>query len=383
MPWKESSVMLERMKFIVAVKADEMSFRDQCQRFGISRKTGYKWLGRFDEGGCDGLKNQSRAPHYCPQRIDDEIAEMILQLKHRHPNWGPKKIAGKLEALDATHLWPASSTIGELLKRHHLVKPRKKVSRIPASSSPLLPCQAPNEVWSADFKGQFQMGNGQWLYPLTVTDNFSRFLLGCDGLLHTTEKATRDIFVRLFKEHGLPQAIRTDNGNPFATRALGGLARLSVWWIKLGIHPERIAPGKPQQNGRHERLHRTLNEEAIQPPSMNATEQQQRFDEFRYQFNHERPHEALDNNTPSSRYAKSRREMPDRLPEIAYPDDWPVRQVRSSGDIKWKSTLIFVSAALRGEPVGLKAIDEDRWQLFFAHYPLGILDGRRKMVIRP
>lgn len=383
MPWNESSAMLERMKFIVAVSSGELSFSDQCQRFGISRKTGYKWLERFDQGGLEDLKDRSRAPRSSPQRIDAGMAERILELKYRYPTWGPKKLLGKLESTFPPQAWPASSTIGELLKQHGLVKPRKRSQRVPANSTPLSHCQRANDVWSADFKGQIQLGNGQWLYPFTVSDNYSRYLFTCKGMLSTTEYQVKQEFERLFRDKGLPEAIRTDNGSPFASRALGGLSRLSVWLIKLGIRPERIARGKPQQNGRHERMHRTLNQDAIEPVSANVAIQQERFDRFLTVYNDERPHEALGNKTPSSVYKKSQRVMPTKLPKMEYQDGWDVRQVRGTGEIKWQGQLVFVSAALQGEPIGLQRVDEDRWQIHFGVYPLGLLDARRGKVIRP
>jgi len=375
--------MFERTKFVVAVESGEFSFAEQCRRFGISRKTGYKWLDRFSRDGLSGLEDLSRAPHCCPHETPRELAEAILCLKHKYPNWGPRKLRHKLYMLEPDKDWPANSTIGELLDRHGLVTPRKVRRRVPPSSAPLSHCQQSNDVWSADFKGQFQLGSRQWCYPLTVSDNHSRYLLACQGLLHPNDQGVRKQFERLFAEFGLPAAIRTDNGTPFASKALGGLTRLSIWWIKLGIRPERIKPGKPQQNGRHERMHRTLKQAATQPASANMSAQQKRFSLFMQEYNDERPHEALDNKTPAMVYTPSQRKMPSRLPGIEYDDEKVIRQVRTTGEIKWKGGLYFLSETLVGEPVGLQEIGCDRWQVYFGSVPLGILDERRGKVIRP
>lgn len=383
MPWNETEPMFERAKFMMAVEAGDTSFADQCRRFGISRKTGYKWLQRFQHDGLGGLEDRSRAPRHCPHATSAARAEAILALKYRYPNWGPRKLRCRLQMLEPDIVWPANSTIGELLDRHGLITPRKVRRRVPPASAPLSHCQQVNDVWSADFKGQFQLGSHQWCYPLTVSDNHSRYLLACHGLLQPNEQGVRQQFDRLFREFGLPEAIRTDNGSPFASRALGGLTKLSVWWIKLGIRPERIKPGKPQQNGRHERMHRTLKQETVQPASANLTAQQRRFNRFMREYNEERPHEALSNQTPTMVYQPSRRRMPSRTPVMEYGAEQVVRQVRSTGEIKWKGGLYFLSETLIGEPVCLQEIDDDRWQVYFGDYPLGMLDGRRGKVMRP
>jgi transposase InsO family protein len=254
---------------------------------------------------------------------------------------------------------------------------------VPPSSVPLAHCQGINEVWSADFKGQFRLGDHQWCYPFTLSDNYSRYLLACQGLAHPSEVGVWRACEAVFREHGLPAAIRTDNGSPFASRALGGLSQLSVWWIKLGIRTERIALGKPQQNGRHERMHKTLKAEATRPASATLPAQQRRFDAFRSEYNAQRPHESLDDQTPSSVHRQSGRPYPRHLPEIDYAVDTQVRRVRSNGTIKWRGNLHFISEALIGEPIGFTLIGEERWQIWFADMPLAIFDERLGRVIRP
>lgn len=383
MPWQETQPMYERTKFIAAVEAGEFSMAELCRRYGISRKTGYKWLRRFESEGLAGLAARSRQPHHSPWALDASTQRTIVQLKYRYPHWGPKKLKQRLMALYSRQSWPAVSTIGELLKRQGLVKPRRRQARVVPMSEPLSHCQSVNAVWSADFKGQFRLADQQWCYPLTVSDNYSRYLLDCYALGQPRAVPVQRRLERLFRCYGLPQAIRTDNGSPFASRALGGLSRLSVWWLKLGIWPERIAPGQPQQNGRHERLHRTLKAEATQPASKSRRGQQQRFRRFQQVYNETRPHEALAGRTPGQVYRPSLRRYPERVPVVDYDEGIVVRQVRNNGLIKWRGELYFVSEALIGEPVGLTTMDDDRWQLQFAGMPLGILDTRLGRVVRP
>lgn len=277
---------------------------------------------------------------------------------------------------------PAASTIGELFARHGLVRARDKRRRRSApSTEPLRHATAPNVVWSADFKGHFRVGNGQWCYPLTLSDNASRYLLVCRALAHPSEAAVWPYFRRAFQEHGLPCALRSDNGMPFASTALGGLTRLTVWLLKLGIRLERITPGRPDQNGRHERMHRTL-KAYIQPARCTLNAQQRALERFRTHYNHERPHEALGGVSPVRRYQSSARRYPDRLREPEYASDVAVRRVRSNGQIKWHGKLVFVSEALIGEPIGLRQIDAARWQLLFCSMPLGVINERLSTIER-
>lgn len=383
MPWKETCVMDERVKFIAAWMSGEWDFSALCRRFGISRPSGYKWIDRYQREGMKGLENRSCARHHHPNALSDERVQYLLSLKYRFPRWGPRKIRDWLVLNRAGDQWPAASTIGGMYDRHGLVKHRKRRVRSVPLGDPLGPCEAPNDVWATDFKGQFRLGNGEWCYPLTLSDNDSRYLLLCQGLAAPTEALVRPCYLRAFEEYGLPCAMRHDNGSPFASVALGGLTRLSVWWVKLGIRVERIAPGRPDQNGRHERMHRTLKEDSACPPKRNQSAQQRAFNRFRAEYNTERPHESLDGVPPQMRYRSSPRPYPRRVPEVTYDEGVVVRRVRSNGDIKWRGKRIFVSEALRGELVGLVAYDNECWYLYFSHLLLGTLDERVGRIIRP
>ena len=383
MPWNETEPMLEREKFVVAVKSGELTFTAQCERFGISRKTGYKLMNRFEAEGLAGLADRSRAPGHCPHALSSEVVGRILALKQTHPTWGPRKLRDRLKWDFPEQKWPARSTVGELLARHGLVKSPTPRRRTPAMSTPLSHAAEAHDVWSIDFKGHCQLGNGRACYPLTVTDNAIRYVLSCRGLYEPRRGPVQATLAGLFREHGLPRALRSDNGPPFASTGVGGLSKLAVWLIHLGVRPERIVPGRPQQNGRHERMHRTLKAEAMSPPSATLAAQQRRFDAFVREFNDERPHEALGGRSPSSLYVASPRAYPRSLPEVAYPDGLTLRRVRSNGEFKWKGGLLFLSEALVGELVGLKEVGELLWQIQFGEYPLGVLDERRGGILRP
>ncbi len=381
MPWKETSAMEQKKEMIEDWLAREFSVTEIAEIYGVSRKTIYKWVGRFKERGKDGLEERSRAPLIHPNATSPELVAMIVAMKQRHMKWGHRKIVAYLERLRPDARWPSESTIFEILKKNSLVKSRKVRRRSMPYSEPFIGCNQPNDVWSADFKGQFRMGNGRLCYPLTITDNYSRYVLGCWALHRPNHDSSKPQFEKAFKERGLPRAIRTDNGAPFASVALGGLSRLSVWFIKLGIKPERIETGKPEQNGRHERMHRTLKESAISPPRRNLGEQQRAFDRFTCEYNHERPHQALGQKTPASVYTSSEKPYPTKIPPIDYDTDVIVRQVHTKGEIKWKGNLIYVSEALVGEPVALKQVGNDLWQIRFSFHPLGILDERTLKIV--
>ncbi len=382
MPWKKTEPMNERLKFIAAHQTGEFTMTALCERFGISRKTGYKWLNRYAAEGVTGLEERSRAPHCHPNAVSEEVVSEILRVKNRYRTWGPKKLRDWLQLNRPALPLPATSTIGEILERHGLVKGRTKRVRHVPQAAPLSHCVEPNDVWSSDFKGQFRLGNGRYCYPLTISDNCTRMLLACKGLYAPTEDSVFPWFERAFREYGLPSAIRTDNGSPFASTALAGLTRLNIWWLKLGIRLERIAPGRPQQNGRHERLHRTLKAETAKPPKGNMSAQQRAFNRFRVEYNQERPHESLQGVPPSWEYRNSSRAYPSKLAEVEYEKSHTVRRVRTNGEIKWRGAMLYVSEALRGEPVGLVPIDEARWELYFAQQKLGILDERLGKIIR-
>jgi transposase InsO family protein len=377
MPWKETHVEEQRLKFIAAYLERDAGWKltQLCECFGVSRKTGHKWIKRYEKGGISALSDLSRAPHQHPNQVTAEIEKKLVDFRKKHPSWGARKIVKRL-SLKEPHLeWPAPSTAGDIFKRHHLVRAGRRRRRA-VDQQPGVLCvpSVPNEVWGVDFKGWFRTRDGKRCDPLTVSDLYSRYWLACQRVNQPNTRECRVVFVRIFREYGLPQAIRSDNGSPFASRGLGGLTRLSVWWVKLGIRLERIAPGRPDQNGRHERGHLTMHRETACPPGANASAQQRSFGVFRNRFNHERPHEALGNDVPAQWYRPSTLIYPERIPKMHYPGDFEVRQVRTSGEIQWRGELIYVSEALVGEPVGLQMISERHWKMFFGPIELALLD---------
>jgi transposase InsO family protein len=369
--------MSQRNDFIRLYLQDRHSVRELCDVFGVSEKTGYKFLRRFMAEGAPGLADRSHAPHGHPEQTPVGIAERIVAFRRAHPSWGPRKLRKRLSELDPTTLWPAPSTIGGLLKRAGLVRRRRRSTgrRWAPLDRPLTEATAPNDVWTADFKGEFPLRGGPWCYPLTVVDACSRLLLRCTALPNTRAATARPVFEQLFAERGLPRVIRTDNGGPFALPlALGRLSPLAVWWIRLGIRPERIAPGQPQQNGAHERMHRTLKAEATRPASPTWRTQQARFDHFRHEYNAERPHEALGMRTPASCYTPSPRPYPKRLPPFEYPPHCDVREVYRNGCIKWRGIAISITTVLAGESVALEEHRPSEFTLRFGPLILGTLN---------
>lgn len=366
MPWKVICPVEERMRFIAAVNDSDETFSELCARFGISRKTGYKWVERYEEHGVAGLAEGRPVARSCPHRMPSELLDQLLELRKEHPTWGPKKLRARLSAQGVVAV-PAPSTIGDALKKHGLVQARRRRVRPPMTAMPMAITTYPNDTWCVDFKGHFALGDKTRCYPLTVTDHVSRYLIKCEGLVKTDFAHVKPHFERAFCEFGLPWRIRSDNGPPFATVGLGGLSELSVWWIRLGIEPERIEPGEPQQNGRHERMHRTLQEETANPPSPTRIGQQRAFDCFRREYNHERPHEALDMKTPASLFMPSRRHMPERPKSPEYPDTMKVRKLDGQGRICFagQTSKITLSKLLAKEPIGLKPIDDDHWEVFY------------------
>lgn len=371
MPWEQTSAMDQRVKFIADWLSGEYLKTELCTIYGISRPTADKWINRYQEYGVQALQEQSRAPHCHPNETPQAIREMLIRTKRSHPSWGPKKIVDYLRERRAEQNWPADSTAGEILKRAGLVKRRIPRRRVAPYSEPFSECHAPNQVWSADFKGDFLLANNRRCYPLTLSDNFSRYLLVCRALERPSYQAVRPWFERAFTQYGLPYSIRTDNGAPFASLALGGISELSKWWIQLGIRPERIQPGMPSQNGRHERMHRTLKRDV--PPQANFSSQQRRFDRFLRQYNCQRSHEALGRKTPASVYRASTRHYCGQVPSIQYPSGVVLRQVRHNGEIKWQGKLLYVSQLLAQEPVGLKQIAPEQWEVRYSFHLLGIL----------
>lgn len=381
MPWTETCVMELRVAFVQTYLQGAVTMRDLCLDYRVSRKTGYKWLARYQSHGLEGLLDRASRPHDHPDRLADEVVQRCIALKLEKPNWGPKKLVALGRARQPDLEWPAASTLGEYLKRHGLVKRRRVLSR---SSPPYeLAFKAgsyANEVWSADFKGQFLTGDKRYCYPLTVSDIHSRFLLCCTGLRNVGCEATKPEFEKLFKKYGLPEAIRTDNGPPFSSVRLG-FSPLSLWWRKLGIVHERIEPGHPEQNGQHERMHRTLKAETTRPPKSNMTTQQRRFDEWRNEFNHERPHESLGQTTPASHYSPSPRKLPAQLEIPRYPNTYEVRRIRSKGDILWRGQTIYTSQMLAGEVIGLQRLESEKWRIWLGDQAVAVLDDRLKKVL--
>jgi transposase InsO family protein len=351
-----------------------------CAEYGISRKTAYKWIDRYIRRGPAGLEDHSRRPRGTPNATPEPVVSALIALRHRHPTWGPKKLLAYLARRQPTWTLPGRSATAALLKRRGLVRHRTRRRVIGHPGKPTTLIVAPNQVWCADFKGQFRMGNGRYCYPLTVTDGFSRYLLGCHGLPSTAVQGAKPVFTRLFQEFGLPQYIRSDNGVPFATNTLARLSRLSAWWVRLGILPQLIEPGRPQQNGRHERMHKTLKQEATRPPAAAMPSQQRRFDRFRREFNEERPHEALEQHTPASAYQPSPRPMPSRLPPLEYPDRFEVRYVSANGGIRWNKAWVNVSTTCIGEYVGLEEIEDGVWNIYFGALKLGRLLERKMKI---
>lgn len=346
-----------------------------CRTYAISRKTGYKWWERFREGGMAALEDRSHAAHRQPRKTAPELAQRLIQARRKHPSWGPKKLRAWLERREPETGWPAASTIGEALKRAGLVNERRRVRRLPAESSRLREPERANDVWTIDYKGQFRTSDGEWCYPLTVVDAHSRYLLNCTAQRGTSQQEARSSLERLFLERGLPGCIRSDNGTPFASTGAGRLSRLNVWWWKLGIAVERIAPGKPQQNGRHERLHRTLKAETARPPASDRSRQQRRFDRFREEYNDDRPHEALGQRPPATVYQRAPRAYPKQVPEPEYPGHWERRRVRRDGSVKFQGREYFLSEALIGETTGWVEVEEAIWQIWFGPVEVALYDA--------
>ena len=375
MPWRECSVMEERLRFVARLLEGE-GMSEVCRAFGISRKTGYKIFNRYQDEGLEALCDRSRRPVRYANQLPEQIERLIVQTKREKPHWGARKVRELLvRKLAGDVRIPAKSTVHAVLDRHGLVsqaRTRKRANK--AEGTTLSQAVAPNDLWCTDFKGEFRLGDGRYCYPLTVTDQASRYVLACEALESTKEAPVIEAFVRLFKERGLPLAMRSDNGLPFASpNGLYNLSKLSVWWLRLGIAIERIRPGNPQQNGRHERMHLTLKKETTRPPGMNALQQQARFDSFVNEFNHERPHEALAMRTPAEVYAPSSTAY-EGLPELNYPFHDRDILVTACGRICMMRKRINISIVLAGQRLGIKEVDDGIWLVSFMHYDLGYID---------
>ena len=365
--------MDQRVAFIADWLRDEWTMTELAVRYQISRKTGYKWVGRYEEDPAHGLAERSRAPMVHGRAMADPVREAVLAVRRAHPHWGPKKLRAILTMREPQTVWPAASTMGDLLRREGLSQPRRRPRYLVPLTQPLAAATAPNDVWTADFKGWFRTGDGTRCDPLTVADACSRFVLCCH-IVPPSEHGVRPWFERAFRDHGLPRALRTDNGSPFATTGPGRLSHLAVWWLKLGIRLDRIDPGHPEQNGRHERFHLTLQQETTRPAAATPRAQQRRFDRMRGEFNTERPHEALGQQPPAHVYVPSPRPYSPQLEEVWYDATHQVRRVKTNGWIKWQGERVFVSEAVRGELVGLAETAGGDWLVRFMHVELGRID---------
>jgi len=378
MPWKETTPVAERMQSLVDYRSGLFTVSFLAERHGVSRKTLYKWIERFVAEGAAGLEDRIRRPHWHPNQTAGDVESALTEFRRKHPDWGPKKIVHVLSSRDQETSWPARSTVAAILKRHGLVKARRRRRPVGHPGRPTTVASEANALWATDFKGEFLTSDGIYCYPLTVTDLYSRYLVGCKGLLSTKTDGVKKSYERLFREYGLPEAIRSDNGVPFASTGLGRLSRLSVWWIKLGIRPELTQPAHPEQNGSHERMHRTLKRATTHPVGRDLKSQQKRFDAFREEFNTERPHESIGMKRPADIYRASPRPYPSVPPRIEYPGHFEVRRVSRNGGIRWKTGWLSVSHPLIDEHVGLDEVDDGIWNLYFGSLLLGRFDERDK-----
>lgn len=383
MPWQTSDVVDQRLRFIAAHAQGLYSHTELCTRFGVSRQTGYKWLERYRSEGVDGLKDRSHTPASCPHRMSEEVEKLLLEAREKHPSWGPRKVLPWLSRRLPDVELPAASTVGDLLRRKGLSQPRRRKRKWQHPGEPAFRAEGPNAVWCADFKGQFRMRDGELCFPLTVTDGYSRYLLCCHALPSIHQAGVIPRFQRLFEQYGLPLAIRTDNGVPFSTTAVAGLSQPNVWWIKLGIAHQRIEPGCPEQNGRHERMHRTLKAEATRPPQPHMRAQQKHFDAFQREYNEERPHEALSQETPRSWYTSSERQLPTQIPSPEYPGHYLLRKVCNAGTFRFKSAQPFLSNALKQEWIGMEETEDGVWSVYFYNVLLCRWDERKLHLTNP
>jgi transposase InsO family protein len=379
MPWQEQTPMDLRRQFVRELDTGRFTMSELCAQYTISRKTGYKWAGRYAAAGDAGLMDRSRRPHSHPQTTDPTLVAEVLAARERFPDWSAGKIVQWLARRAPLRAWPSRTTAYDILRRAGSVPRRRRVVRPPGRRPSVLqpPC-APNDLWTTDFKGEFRTRDGQYCHPLTIRDAFSRRVLRCDALLAETYADTRRRFERAFAEFGLPARIRSDNGRPFVSTGLAGLSRLNVWWLRLDIPLERIAPGHPEQNGSHEQFHAVLKQATTRPPAANARAQQRRFDAFCLLYNDERPHDALQGRVPADLYVPSPRPLPRRLAPLEYPAHWEVRRVASNGDIAWAGQRLFVSAALAELPLGFEEIDEAVYTVWFGAVALARFDARQR-----
>ena len=380
MSWSVKTMLEQKRNFIKEYLRRKLSISELSEDFGISRVTAHKTIKRFMCYGYEGLKAQSRAPHTIPHKTKERIVGKILSVKKSHKYWGAGKILGWLLDRNSGINFPSKSTTSEILNRHGFVQKRRKRYRN-GSSKPILQPKAPNEVWSVDYKGEFRLGNGDYVYPLTITDQYSRYLLDIRGHHAISLEKTKESFKYVFRERGLPQMILSDNGPPFgAGNSIGRLTRLNAWWIQIGIRPVFIQPGHPEQNGKHERMHRELKLYTTKPPAYNHQGQQRKFNSFREEYNHERPHEGIENRTPASLYRNSIFQFPERILPPEYPDNYEIRKVSDNSGIKWKDQWVSVSTVLVGENIGFEEVDDGLWNVYYYHMKLGYFHERKLQI---
>ena len=382
MPWRESGPMDQRLQLVQEYCSGLFTMTELAEQYGISRKTGYKWVDRYAAANASvvALMDRSRRPHASPRETEPAVVAALIALRKRHPRWGARKLIALGMKQHPALIWPSRSTVCDRLTGAGLVKPRpRRASAVGHVPSTLAVIAAANQTWTTDFKGEFRTGDRRYCYPLTVRDGFSRFVLRCDGLRARTLADTQRRFTRAFAQYGLPDRIRSDNGSPFAGTGLGRLSRLAIWWMRLGIVPERIAPGHPEQNGSHEQFHAVLKAETARPPAPTLRAQQRRFDRFCAEYNHERPHESLDDQTPATQYTPSTRVLPTTLPAVEYPGHMDIRRVSSSGCISWRNP-VFLTETLAGESVGCEEVDDGLWTLYFGTVALARFDERRRQL---
>jgi putative transposase len=379
MPWRETSPMEQRLEFVQEYESGLFTMTELAAEYGISRKTGYKWLERYETAGALGLDDRSRRPHSSPHATDADVMATLIRLRQRHPHWGPKKLLTVAARGAPKTDWPCPSTVAAHFKARGLIRARRRRQPPLVVASTRAPITHANEVWTTDYKGEFLTGDGRYCYPLTLRDGFSRFVLRCDALTAHTLAVTHPRFERAFAEYGLPDRIRSDNGPPFGGPGLGRLSALAVWWIRLGIVPERIDPGHPEQNGSHEQFHAVLKADTTRPPAATAAAQQRRFTRFCAEYNHERPHEALAQTVPAAHYQPSARPLPRRLPPLEYPGHAAIRRVDQNGYVSWRRPL-FVSVALADEAIAFEEVDDGIWTVTFATVVLGRFDERHHRI---
>ena len=375
MPWKGVTVSEQRQRFLEDYRLKYYSICELAERFGISRKTAYKWIARFEQNGQAGYQERSRRPHSCPWQTSPTVVEELVRQRKAHPRWGPRKLLNLMHRRHRSWQLPAPSTAASILARHGLVHSRRAHPGCPKTVA-----EGPNDIWAADYKGQFRLKNGRYCFPQTVSDLASRYVLGCDAHPAVSLEQTQRHLLQLFEAYGMPNRIRTDNRVPFASNALARLSQLSVWFIQLGVYPELIEPGEPQQNGVHERMHRTLKQEATIPPAGSLGAQQRKFDQYRKEFNEERPHEALGMRRPAELYRSSKRSMPKRIEPYEYPSHYLVRRVSRAGTIRVFKRQLFVSNTLHEDRVGLEEVDAGVYDLFFCFYQIGRYEVRTNRI---